>query len=63
MLMPFHNDHAKKSTHCHKVKAWADIEQVQAVAAVAAARWDPAALRREQLNNQDIGPVLEELET
>jgi hypothetical protein len=30
---------------------------------VAAAGWDPAALRREQLNDQDIGSILEEVET
>jgi hypothetical protein len=43
--------------------AWADIEQVQAIPAVEAADWDPAALRTEQLNDQNIGPILEEAET
>jgi hypothetical protein len=42
---------------------WADIKQVWAFAAVAAAIWDPAALRTEQLNDQDIGPILEEVQT
>jgi hypothetical protein len=30
--------------HCHKVEAQADITQVWAIAAVAAAGWDPATL-------------------
>jgi hypothetical protein len=37
--------------------------QVQAVPAVAAAGWYPAALRTEQLNDQDTGPIMEEGET
>jgi hypothetical protein len=41
----------------------ADVKQVQAFAAVAAAGWDPAALRTEQVDIQDIGPILEEVET
>jgi hypothetical protein len=53
----------KESTHCHKVEAQADIKQVQAIAAVDEAKWDPAALRREQLNGQNIGLVLEEVQT
>jgi hypothetical protein len=39
------------------------VKQVQAVVAVAAAGWDPAALRTEQLNDQDIRPILEDAET
>jgi hypothetical protein len=31
--------------------------------AVAATGWDPASLRREQLNEQDVGPILNEVET
>jgi hypothetical protein len=38
-----------------------EVGQVQATAA--AAGWDPTALRTQQLNNQDIGPILEEAET
>jgi hypothetical protein len=41
----------------------ADVKQVRAVATVAAADWDLAALRREQVNEQDIVPILEEVET
>jgi hypothetical protein len=37
--------HREECYHCHKVEA-----------AVASAGWDPAALRTEQLNDQDIGP-------
>jgi hypothetical protein len=41
----------------------ADFKQVRAIAAVAAASWDPAALRRDLLNAQSIVPFLEEAET
>jgi hypothetical protein len=47
-------------THCHKVEAWSGIKHVLAVAAVPAAGWDPSILRMKQLNDQDIGPILEE---
>jgi hypothetical protein len=40
-----------------------DVRQVQAIAAVATASWDLADLRKEQLNDRDIGPILEEVET
>jgi hypothetical protein len=43
----------EECTHCHKVKAWADIKQVRAVAA----GWDLATLRMEQLNDPDIQEV------
>jgi hypothetical protein len=39
-----------------------DVKQVQAVVAVSTAGWNPAALRREQLNDQDIGSILEDVE-
>jgi hypothetical protein len=52
----------EECTQCHEVEAQADIRQVQAIAVVAAAGWDPVALRTE-LNNQDTGPILEEVET
>jgi hypothetical protein len=41
----------------------ADVKQVRAIAAIAAAGWDPVALRTEQLNDLDIGPILQEVET
>jgi hypothetical protein len=41
----------------------ADIKQVRAIEAVAAASWGPAALRTEQLKDQDMWPILEEVET
>jgi hypothetical protein len=62
VLMPFRDNHAK-CTHCHKVEARPDVKQVQAIAAVVAAGLDAATLRTEQLNNQDIGPFLVEIET
>jgi hypothetical protein len=49
-------------THCYKVEVGADVKQVLGIAAVAAAGWDPGALRTE-LNDKDIGPILEEVET
>jgi hypothetical protein len=48
--------------HCHKVEARADVKQVRAIAAVAAAGWDPMAQRTEQLNDPDIGSILQEVE-
>jgi hypothetical protein len=48
--------------HYYKDEVREDFKQVRAIAAVAAAGWDPTALRRE-LNDQDIGPILEEVET
>jgi hypothetical protein len=46
--MPFRDDHAKECTHRHKVESQADIKQVQATAAVAAAGWNPVAMRTER---------------
>jgi hypothetical protein len=53
----------EECTHCHKVEAWAYIKHIRAIAAVAAPGWDPATLRMEQLNDPDIGPILQEVET
>jgi hypothetical protein len=41
----------------------AHIKQIRATAAIVAVGWDPATLRTEQLNGQDIWPILEEAET
>jgi hypothetical protein len=49
--------------HYHKVEVRADIKQERVIAAVAAPCWDPATLRTEQLNDPDIGPILQEVET
>jgi hypothetical protein len=49
----------EKCTHCHKVKAQIDIEQVETIGV----GWDPVALRMEQLSDPDIGPILQEVET
>jgi hypothetical protein len=45
------------------VEAREDIKQVRVIAAVVAAGWDPATLRAEQLDDPDIGPILQEVET
>jgi hypothetical protein len=50
-------------THCQKVEAKAEEKQVRAIAAVAADGWDPVALRREQLDDTDVGLILQEAET
>jgi hypothetical protein len=52
----------EECTQCHKVEAWAEIKQVRAIAAVATAGWDPATLRTEQLNDPDIGNIIQEVE-
>jgi hypothetical protein len=65
MLIRLYDDQAERqeSTHCHKVQARSHVKQLRVVAAVAAAAWDLAALRTEQLNGQDIWPIMEEAET
>jgi hypothetical protein len=37
------------------------VKQARAIETVAVAGWDPAALRREQLNYQGIGLILEDI--
>jgi hypothetical protein len=64
MPMPFlRRPCQEECTHCYKVEARADVKQVRADAAVAAVSWDPAALRSEQLNDHDIGPIMQGLDT
>jgi hypothetical protein len=58
MPVAFCNNYAKRG-----VPTATKSRQVQAIAAVAAAGWEPTALRTEQLNDQDIVPILEEVET
>jgi hypothetical protein len=53
----------EECNRCQKVEAREDIKQVRAIAAVAAVGWDPAALSTEQLNDPDIGCILQEVET
>jgi hypothetical protein len=53
----------KECRHCHKVELRADIKQVGDISALPAADWDPLVLRTEQLNDTDIGPILQEVET
>jgi hypothetical protein len=47
---------------CHVECMHYHIKQVWAIVAVAADTRDPATLRREQLNDHDKGPILEEVE-
>jgi hypothetical protein len=49
--------------HCQKVETQADVKQVRAIAALPTDGWDSVMLRTEQLNDPDIGPILEEVET
>jgi hypothetical protein len=52
----------EECTHCHKVESRAYVKQIRAITIVAGAGWDPVALRMEQLNDPDIGPILQEVE-
>jgi hypothetical protein len=61
MLMLLPKDHAKKTVqNCQKVTLLAEVKQMRAIPAIFAYGWDPATLRMGQLNNQDVGPFLEE---
>jgi hypothetical protein len=53
----------EERTHCNKVEMRADVKQVRAIAPRPAVGWDPVTLRTEQLNDPDIGPILQEVET
>jgi hypothetical protein len=44
------------------LQALADIKKVWATATTATDSWDPAALRRDQLSEQDTGLILQETE-
>jgi hypothetical protein len=46
-----------------KVEAWAEVKLVRAIATMAIDGWDPVPLRREQLDDPDVGPILQEVET
>lgn len=50
-------------THCQKVDVLAEVRKVRGVAAIATDHWDPAVLRMDHLNDQDMGPILQEGET
>jgi hypothetical protein len=48
MLMPVHNDHAKRSVRtATKFRRGTNIKQVIDMVAIAATGWDPALLRPE----------------
>jgi hypothetical protein len=57
--MPFPDDHAENIALIGTKSARADVKQVMAIAA----SWNPTALRREQLNDPDSGPMMEEVES
>jgi hypothetical protein len=59
--MPFLMTMLRRVYSLPQSKVQANIKQVHVIAAVAAASWNPAALKME-LNHQDIGPILEEVE-
>jgi hypothetical protein len=63
MQTPFHGDPVRRVVTIHKVEDRAEIKQIRAITTVAAAGWDPTALRMEQLDDPDIRPILQELET
>jgi hypothetical protein len=49
--------------HCHKVETQTDVKQIHAITTLSASGWDPVALRTELLNDPDLGPILQEVET
>jgi hypothetical protein len=49
-------------SHCLKVEQRADGLMTRVAAAAAANGWDCAALRREQLADDDLGQLLQEVE-
>ena len=49
-------------SHCQKVEQRADGQRVRIVATAAANCWDRQALRREQLADNDLGPLIREME-
>jgi hypothetical protein len=58
--MLFPKDCARKNVSTENIEALADIKKVWAIAATAQDSWDPATLRRDQLSEQDIGPILQQ---
>jgi hypothetical protein len=50
-------------SHCHKFEDRAVIKAIRAITTVAAAGWDPTALSTEYLDDPDIGPIVQDLET
>jgi hypothetical protein len=52
----------EECSHCLKVEQRADGLKIRVLAAAAANGWDCAALRREQLADDDLGQLLQEVE-
>jgi hypothetical protein len=63
MPMPFHDDHAKRSVPTATKSMCGHTSSRYGLTAVAGPGWNPTSLRVEQLNDQDIGPILEDVET
>jgi hypothetical protein len=61
--MPFLDLHAENSALIVTKWRQVEIKQVQAILAVATASWDPVTTRMEHLNNPDIGPMLQEMQS
>jgi hypothetical protein len=52
----------KECLHCEKIELQENIPKVRIVVAAAADGWDRQALRREQLGDSDVGPLMREVE-
>jgi hypothetical protein len=52
----------KAHIHCPKVEQQSECWQAQIIANAAIDNWDHSALRRDQLCDNDVGPILEEVE-
>jgi hypothetical protein len=64
MPMTFQNDPVKRNvTTAKRSRHEQTSKQVRAIANVVTGGWDPATLKTEQLNDPDIGPILQEVET
>ena len=52
----------EECTHCRKVEHRAEIPKVRVVATTPSEGWDNRALRKEQLEDEDVGQLLREVE-
>jgi hypothetical protein len=52
----------EECTHCRKVEHRSEIPKVRVVSTTPAEGWDSRALRRVQLKDDDVGPLLREVE-
>jgi hypothetical protein len=61
--MPFRDDHATRSVRTATKSRCEHTSSRYELVAVAGTAWNPASLRTEQLDDQDIGPILEDVKT